>query len=91
MRPFLERRGMNVWHICRSRCQPDSVEVGSDDTHVQHGGVVHVHRLLCVRCTVLIVEIDAGVVDEYVYAAVLGDFFGKTPDTCAVCDVELGV
>lgn len=61
--------------------------MGSDQTHVQHGGVVHVHRLLRVRCTVLIVEIDASVVDKYINTAILVDFFGKAPDTRAVCDV----
>ena len=58
-----------------------------NNTHVQHGGVVHVHRLLRVRRTVLVVEIDAGVVDKYINTAVLGDFFGKASDTRAVCDV----
>lgn len=84
MRPFLDRRGMNVWHICDLVRQPVPSRKVCFDTHVQHGRIVDVHSLLRVRRAVFVVEIDARIVDEHVYAAVLRYFFGKVPDTTAV-------
>jgi hypothetical protein len=75
---------MNVWHICDLVCQSISVAQACDDTHIQHGRIVDVHSLLRVRRTVFVVEVDARIVNEHVYASVLRDLFRKVPDTTAV-------
>lgn len=50
-------------------------------THVQHAGVVHIHGFPGVCGAILVVEIDAGIVDEYVHTAILLDLFGKVAHT----------
>ena len=60
-------------------------------THVQHRRIVHVHSLLCISSAVLIVEVDASIVDEDIDAAVLCDFFCEVSDTTAIRDIELGI
>jgi len=60
-------------------------------TNVQHSGVVDVHGLLRVGSAVLVVEVDAGIVDKDIDATVLRDFFGKAFDTAAVGDIQLRV
>ena len=60
-------------------------------THVQHSRIVDIHGLLCVSSAVLIVEVDAGIVDQHIYTAVLRDFFGKVFDTAAIRDIQLGI
>jgi hypothetical protein len=74
-----------------SSCQSNFVGQNYDSTHVQHGRVVDIHSLLRIRRTVLVVEIDAGVVDEHIYASVLRDLFREVFDAAAVCDVQFGV
>jgi hypothetical protein len=59
--------------------------------HVEHSRVIDVHRLLRVGSAVLVVEVDAGIVDEYIYAAVLRNFFRKASDTAAIRDIQLGI
>jgi hypothetical protein len=59
--------------------------------YVNHGRIIHVHSFLRVSSAVLVVKIDAGIVDEHIYTAVLCDFFCEVPDAGAVCDIELGV
>lgn len=51
------------------------------ETHVQHAGVVHIHGFPGVCGAILVVEIDAGIVDEYVHTAILLDLFGKVAHT----------
>lgn len=60
-------------------------------THVQHSRVINVHGLLRVRSAVFIIQVDAGVVDQHIYTAVLRDFFGKVFDTAAIRDIQLGI
>ena len=75
---------MKVWHICDSVRQPVPSRNVYFDTHVQHSRIIDVHSLLRVRRAVFVVEIDARIVDEHVYASVLRHLFRKVPDTTAV-------
>lgn len=59
--------------------------------HVEHSRVIDVHRLLRVGSAVLVVEVDAGIVDEHIYAAVLRNFIRKASDTAAIRDVQLRI
>jgi len=61
------------------------------DTYIHHSRVVDVHCLLRISSTVLVVEIDAGIVDKHINAAVLCDFFRKASDTIAIRDVQLRI
>lgn len=61
------------------------------DTHVQHSRIVDIHGLLCVSSAVLIVEVDASIVDEYIDATILRDFFGKVFYTPAIRNIQLGI
>ena len=60
-------------------------------THVQHSRVIDVHSLLRISSAVLIVEVDASIVNEYIDATILRDFFGKAFDTAAIRNIQLGV
>ena len=62
-----------------------------DGTHFQHSRIVNIHGLLRVGSAILVVEVDAGIVDQHIYTAVLRDFFGKVFDTAAIRDIQLWV
>lgn len=78
----------HLWVISSPNSSYTSAQGG---THVQHSGVVDVHRLLRVSGAVLVVEVHAGIVDEHIYTAVLRDFFGKVLNTAAIRDIQLWV
>lgn len=60
-------------------------------THVQHSCVIDIHGLLCVGSAVLVVEVDASIVNEYIDTTILRDFFGKVFDTAAIRNIQLGI
>lgn len=60
-------------------------------THVQHSRVIDVHSLLRISSAVLIIEVDASIVNEYIDATILRDFFGKVFDTAAIRNIQLGI
>lgn len=55
--------------------------------YIQHAFVVDVHCSSDIGDTVLIIEIDSGIVDQYVDAAVLLDFISEVSDAASVGDV----
>lgn len=61
------------------------------EAYIEHGCVVDIHCLLRVGSAILVVEIDASIVDQHIYAAVLSDLFREASDTAAIRDIQLRV
>jgi hypothetical protein len=61
------------------------------NTHIHHSRVVDVHSLFRIGSAIFVVEIDAGIVDKHVNAAVLCDFFREASDTIAVRDFQFRI
>ena len=60
-------------------------------SYVQHARVIDIHGLLRIGGAVLVVEIDAGIVDQHIDAAVLFDFVCESFDAPVIRDVEFRV